>query len=194
MIVDYNPYVIEQKLGNDFLRESAFICKKEKQIVENQHYVLIAENYTKPKKTISKDISYNLNNILNLKIPFELQFLKNVYNKSEYIILLENDWDDNGSPKYNIETWKKALIFLNDYSSMLLNDFNKKIEQPKIYHGPKGSIDILIENSSYSLLINVLDNIDKAIYFGKDNFGNISKGEINIKNTNNALIPIAFNL
>lgn len=195
MIADCNPYVIEQKIGNDFLRDTAFSHKKEKQIIIKQFSFIEEANYIKPNKVSPKYLVYNFKNIFSLKIPVELQFLLNAYIKSEYIILLEEDWDDNGSSKYNIETWQKSLTFVNEYSATLLNDFNKKIEIPKIYHGPKGSIDILFENKNYSLLINILDNdTNRAVYYGRDLDGNISKGEININKINNALIPIAFNL
>lgn len=193
MIADCNPYVIEQKIGNNFLRDNTFSHKKEKNITINHFAFIEEDNYFKSNKASYKDIVYNFKDVLSLKIPVELQFLLDSYIKSEYIILLEDDWDDNDSIKYNIETWKKSLIFINEYSTMLLNDFNKKIEAPKIYHGPRGSIDVLIENNNYSLLINILDGTtNKAVYFGKDKDGNTSKGEININKINNALIPIAF--
>lgn len=196
MIADYHPYVIEQKLGNDFLIDVNYVQKREKQIIENRHFIFIENDVTdfiKVNKAISKEISYNFNDIFSLKIPSELRYLENVYKKSEYIIKLEDDWNDDGASKYDFEVWKKALNFVNDYAITILLDFNKKIETPKIYHGPKGSIDILIENNKYSLLINVIDQSEKAVYFGKDNHGNISKGEINTSKINGALVPIAFN-
>lgn len=196
MIPDYHPYVVEHKLGNDFLRDSNYSQKRERQIIENRHFILLENDmadFIKLKKIYTKDIIYKFNDSFSLKIPFELKYLEKAYQKSEYIINLEDDWDDEGSTKYDFEIWKKALIFVNHYSTSLLLDFNKKIEMPKIYHGPNGSIDILLENENYSLLINYIGKIDKAYYYGNDNFGNITKGEINATKFNSALIPIAFN-
>lgn len=196
MIPDYHPYVVEQKLGNDFLRDSNYGQKRERQIIENRHIVFIENDmadFIKLKKVNPKYIFYNFNDSFSLKIPFDLRYLENAYQKSEYIINLEDDWDDEGSLKYDFEVWKRALTFVNHYSTSLLLDFNKKIELPKIYHGPNGSIDILIENANYSLLINYVGNIEKAYYYGNDNFGNITKGEINVMKVNSALIPIALN-
>lgn len=196
-MVDYQPYIIEQKVGNDFLRDLSFTQKRERQIVENHHFILVEndfEDFIKQKKSsTTKELTYNFDDSFFLKIPFELKYIESAYIKSEYILKLEDDWDDNGSSKYDIKTWKKALVFFNEYSKSLFSNFNKKIENPKIYHGPKGSIDILLENNNYSLLINVLKDQDKAVYFGKDNLGNISKGEINLMKINIALAPIAFN-
>lgn len=196
-MTDYQPYVAEQKLGNDFLKVNDYTLRREKQIVDNVSFVFFENNsadFIKLKKSSgTKNITYNFKDNFSLKIPFELRYLEYIYQKSEYIIYLENDWNDEGAPKYDFEVWKKALNFVNEYATSMLLDFNKKIESPKIYHGPKGSIDILIENYNYSLLINVVADKEKAVYFGKDNYGNISKGEINTSKINGALIPIAFN-
>ncbi|MFN7045740.1 MAG: hypothetical protein ACK4M1_11145 [Flavobacterium sp.] len=196
-MTDYHPYVAEQKHGNDFLKDINYSVRREKLVIENRRFLFIendvADDFIKLRKASAKYVTYNFNEIFSLKIPFELRYLESAYQKAEYIIHLEDDWNDEGALKYNFEVWKKALNFVNEYATTILIDFNKKIESPKIYHGPKGSIDILIENEKYSLLINVIADTEKAIYFGKDGFGNISKGEINISKINGALIPIAFN-
>lgn len=196
-MTDYHPYVAEQKHGNDFLKDINYSVRRERLVIENRRFLFIendvADDFIKLKKATAKYVTYNFNEIFSLKIPFELRYLESTYKKAEYIIHLEDDWNDEGALKYNFEVWKKALNFVNEYATTILIDFNKKIESPKIYHGPKGSIDILIENEKYSLLINVIADNEKAIYFGKDSFGNISKGEINISKINGALIPIAFN-
>lgn len=196
MAPEHKLYIVEHKLRNDFLGGRNFVRRKEKSVTNiHSSYFNNDEDITdlfKLKKPTSKEIVYNYKGIFTLKLPFELKYLESAYSKSEYILNLEDDWDDEGACKYHFEIWKKALEFINTYALTLFVDFNKKIDIPRIYHGPKGSIDILIENSVYSLLINVLSSEDKAIYFGKDINGNISKGEVNLKRMNSALIPIAF--
>lgn len=137
--------------------------------------------------------TYNYGDDLNLIIPIKLSFLKQAFERSEYILALDDDWDDNGSKSYSIDTWSAAVRFIHKFATTIFNDFNKKIVPPKIYHGPNQSIDILIENEKYSLLINLPHNSTKAIYFGRDIDGNNSKGEINIDKINYALNPLAFN-
>lgn len=138
---------------------------------------------------------YNYRDIFILEIPNEIQYLNEALKKSEYILELEQDWDDLDSPKYDIETWKKSIIFLVDYSKILLKDFNKKIAVPKIYHGPKGTIDILWEENEYKLLINIVNNGENAIFYGSNNdHSNNIKGEISLKNFTKTLVPLAFNL
>lgn len=135
--------------------------------------------------------NYNFKDLF-LEIDNELAYLQESFKKSEYIINLEDDWDDEGSPKYNIQTWFSALKFVNEYANILLLNFNKKIVPPKIYHGPGGSIDILFETKNYTLLINILSEGLSAAYFGKDNNNNTIKGTMNLNNINKALIPLAF--
>ena len=72
-MVDYQPYIIEQKVGNDFLRDLSFTQKRERHIVENHHFILVEndfEDFIKQKKTSTiKEITYNFNDSFFLKIP-----------------------------------------------------------------------------------------------------------------------------
>jgi hypothetical protein len=82
-------------------------------------------------------------------LPTELTFLFKIIDKSQYILKLEDDWDDAGSEKYHAQTWVNAMSFLMRYAKALHDDFNIVIKSPKIYHGPKGSIDIIWEPSNF---------------------------------------------
>lgn len=127
-----------------------------------------------------------------LEINTELSYLEKSFIDSEYIIQLEDNWDDEGASKYDLQTWYKSLNFVNNYANTLFLDFNKKIIPPKIYHGPSGSIDILFETENYTLLINILKKGIYAEYFGKDKLNNTTKGTITVDKMNKSLIPLAF--
>lgn len=127
-------------------------------------------------------------------IDSELYYLYDTIKASEYILTLEENWDDEGAPSYNKFVWQKAVDFLLEYSELVLKEYNKKIISPKIYHGPNGTIDILFENSNYTLLINILEDGLHAEYFGQDKRKNTAKGTINLSNINKSLIPLANNL
>lgn len=131
---------------------------------------------------------------LEISLPQNLSFLKTTFKNSEYILSLEEDWDDNNSPAYDIKTWKTSINFVTIYAKSILEHFNKIIVNPKIFHGPNGSIDILFENEKSTLLFNILENSDFTLYFGKDKSGNISKGQIRIDELNYSLLPIFYNL
>lgn len=127
-------------------------------------------------------------------IPSELTFLFKTIDKSQYILQLEKDWDDAGAEKYEEKTWINAVSFLLSYAKKLYDDFNIIINSPKIYHGPKGSIDILWEPSAYRLVINIPKEGDKAMFYA-DNYGDqTTEGNFHLDNFNVLLIPFATQL
>ena len=140
-----------------------------------------------------KELSYFYKGELIGVIPYKLEFLLSVFKESESILELENDWDDNGSLKYEIQTWKATILFIIDYSVTLLNDFNTTIDKPKIYNGPSGSIDILWEYDTYTFLVNIAkDGLNASFY--ADNTINTQRirGEFKLKRFKKTLIPFAI--
>ncbi len=127
-------------------------------------------------------------------LPLELSFLFKTMDKSQYILELEDDWDDAGGEKYEETTWKNAMLFLTRYAKNLFNDFNIIINSPKIYHGPKGSIDILWEPSAYRLVINIPKEGDKAMFYADDYKDQITEGVFHLDGFNVSLIPFAIQL
>ncbi len=127
-------------------------------------------------------------------LPTELTFLFKTMDKSQYILQLEDDWDDAGGEKYEAQTWINAMSFLARYAQHLFNDFNIIINSPKIYHGPKGSIDILWEPSAYRLVINIPKDGNKAMFYADDYKDQITEGVFHLDNFNISLIPFAIQL
>jgi hypothetical protein len=112
--------------------------------------------------------------------------------ESLYILQLEENFDDENSPKYDEKTWIEVIKFLIHYAETLHQDFNIKIDVPKIYHAPKSSIDILWETSTYTLLINVLKNGENAVFYADNNDkSHRARGEFKLKQFNHSLIPLA---
>jgi hypothetical protein len=128
------------------------------------------------------------------ELPSELDFLFKTMDKSQYILQLEDDWDDAGGEKYEDQTWVNAMSFLARYAQNLFNDFNIIINSPKIYHGPKGSIDILWEPSAYRLVINIPKDSNKAMFYADDYKDQITEGVFHLDNFNVSLIPFAIQL
>lgn len=142
---------------------------------------------------VKKEFSYLYKGELIGVLPHQLNFLISVFEESESILKLENDWDDNDSPKYEIQTWKAAIRFLIDYSVTLLNDFNTTIDKPKIYNGPNGTIDILWEYDTYTFLVNIAkDGLNASFY--ADNTINTQRirGEFKLDSFKKTLIPFAI--
>ena len=127
-------------------------------------------------------------------LPSELAFLFKTIDKSQYILQLEDDWDDAGGEKYEEKTWIKAMSFLMHYAKILFDDFNIIINSPKIYHGPKGSIDIIWEPSAYRLVINIPKEEHKALFYADNYKDQMTEGSFNLANFNVSLIPFAIQL
>ena len=105
---------------------------------------------------------------------------------SRYILDLEDDWDEEGSPRFQKTTWKRAT----DFVLQVVSSFRRQpggfwVEPPRILPGPKGSIDIHWKTSKRELLINVPEDTgEPADYYGSGGLTDIIKGklEISVKN------------
>jgi hypothetical protein len=127
-------------------------------------------------------------------LPSELTFLFKTMDKSQYILELKDDWDDAGGEKYDAQTWINAMSFLARYAQNLFNDFNIIINSPKIYHGPRGSIDILWEPSAYRLVINIPKEGNKAMFYADNYKDQTTEGVFLLDSFNVSLIPFAIKL
>jgi len=84
---------------------------------------------------------------------------------SFYILDLEDDFDDEGSLKYEYEIFRKAITFLVELNREVNSIHDLAIYAPEIYHGPSGSIDLNWEENGLRCLINI--NIEGYSYYGK---------------------------
>ena len=116
-----------------------------------------------------------------ITLPIELIELRAQILKSEYILNLKPDYDDQGSIPPTHETWKKAITFVVDYSKSIYENNNLVISPPVISAGPNSSIDVRWSNLSYSVLVNIPEGANSlATYFGDDSKGgNIAEGNLN---------------
>ena len=125
-------------------------------------------------------------------LPEKLAYLFPTIEKSKSILLLEDDWDDEGSEGYDKVAWEAAAKFLMDYAQLLFQDFNVEIDTPKIHPGPKGSIDIIWEVKQYRLVVNINKNGEDALFYA-DNYKNqTTEGAFKLTQFNHFLFPIAI--
>lgn len=110
-------------------------------------------------------------------IPAYIPELKDEILHSEYILDLEYDFDDQESPKYEIDTWRKSIKFLIDYLSWVVERYSTSPKIPKIYNGPKGSIDILWEDSRSRMLINIDAEGKLAQFYADKNNSQSTEGQ-----------------
>ncbi len=152
------------------------------------------QNHSKGLK-VEKSRHYLFSGVAIGNIPDNLSYLIPAIEKSTSILLLEADWDDAGAAKYAEQTWVAAIKFLLDYANTLHRDFNIDIDVPKIYHGPRGSIDLLWEMPTYIFLINVKENGEDAVFYA-DNQAKSQRvrGDFKLDNYTTTLIPFATQL
>ncbi len=159
-------------------------------ILEKDYILFSTSNFKK-----STLVKYYYKDTYIGDLLYELSYLIENIRKSESILLLEDNFDDNGGEKYTFETWSASIKFLLDYANTLYSDYNIKIEKPKIYNGPNGSIDLLWENKLYTLLINVHKNAQDASFYAESNLDTLNiRGEFKLKSYIKALIPFAIKL
>lgn len=103
---------------------------------------------------VEPKLHFELTKDISLAIPARLESLMAELEHSKYILDFRENWDDEGSKPYNPETLKAAIVFLCRYLISTLDRCGSLL-LPKIYHGPEGSIDLLWDSESFSLLINI---------------------------------------
>ena len=130
-----------------------------------------------------ENLVVNLDEEIILEIPPKFDELFKSIEKSKYILELEDDWDDEGSPAYDKTTWIRAIEFIYNYTKKIYDELGILIDSPKISQGPEGSIDILWKKESYRLLINIPQDPKKpASYYGDDYNDEHDKGAHNTNN------------
>jgi len=149
---------------------------------------LLAENEAQLSK-YEKLENVFAGNIYVGKLPKALSFLASSISKSRFILSLLDNWDDEGSKKYAEATLFASCKFIIDFANNIYKNFSLQIDIPRIFPGPKGSIDIIWEFEKYRLVINVDANGEDATFYG-DSQDQISEGQFKLANFYSHLLPI----
>jgi len=113
--------------------------------------------------------------------------------KSKYILNLQDNWDDEGSKRYKLSTWKRMAKFFANCNERAFN-FQSSLDSPIISHSINGSIDVFWKDKNYKLLVNIPEDLnEKATFYGRGNKGNEIRGEFNPENHNNGLVMFLLN-
>jgi len=91
--------------------------------------------------------------------------------ESHVIYKQQDDWDGEGSLGHSESTWWRAVNFLIRHAIAIWQGHGRRIEAPKIWPGPEGSIDLHWESMASELLINVPASSDEPISFYGDDRG-----------------------
>ena len=115
-----------------------------------------------------------------------LDELSRALHAARKLLILEDNWDGEGSPGYLKATLDRAAIFLNRHMRWVWEKYAVWLQAPQILPGPDGSIDIHWETANFELLVNMpADPSAPATFYG-DNYG---KGSIK-----GSFDPSSFNM
>jgi hypothetical protein len=123
------------------------------------------------------------------QLPRKKEEIENLINSARWILSLEDDWDDEGSQGYTMDTWLRAINFLKKQLEVLKDDFCcHPTPLPQIAPANKGSIDLSWELTDRQLLVNIPSDPSRlATYFGENDIGETTSGRLNIDRQNFAL-------
>lgn len=109
--------------------------------------------------------------------------LESAIDKSRFILTLNDDYDGEGSPGYERQTWERAVALLRRTASEI-----PLVDMPTIGPGPDGSIDLYWKTDSYTLLLNIRPGSKDISYYGKNDDGLNLEGDARTELIGAALI------
>ncbi len=104
----------------------------------------------------------------HFSLPISLNHIAKSIINSQAIMLLENDWDDDGADATNLNTYLKAVSFVVSYSKFIFESLKVVIDYPDIDILRDGSVSVFWETHKATFLIIFKKNDNRYSYF----FGN----------------------
>lgn len=97
---------------------------------------------------------------------------------SKDILDLKDNFDGDGSPAYDEQTWQRATDLIRTLAARSMRT-GQSIAAPEINCGPSGSIDLHWEQEEFELLVNIPTSADvHATFYGDDYGADFVKGTI----------------
>nr|WP_199000929.1 hypothetical protein [Flavobacterium sp. ASV13] len=146
-----------------------------------QHSLFRTENFAMLPYGVASSLIYK-GDIEDVLIDKEIE-------KSRYIYGLEDDWDENNSPGYTYDNWLMAVRFVLSFKEWIRENLSKRIQAPKIYHGPQGSIDILWEETEVKIYYNIDGANNKGSFYSHYGETQKSGGEFELNEFDFNLLP-----
>jgi hypothetical protein len=167
---------------------------------ENEFYQAIGKSLTdfkvKPSTPVPNDYKIRVDDELICRLPVQLYEIKKSIDEAYFMLNLEEDWDDEGGMPVDKFTFVRAIKFLINYSTFLMENYRIFLTPPQLHPGPKGSVDISWRTQKYRMLINIpSDPAKQAGYYGDDkNDGDSIKGKIPVEGVKESLASWLKNL
>jgi len=101
--------------------------------------------------------------------------------ESTSILELPDNWDDEGSSRYELAVWEKATNFLKRVAVAHREKFGVWVPAPAILAGPEGGIDLNWETEKRRLLVHIPAGEEKPVdFYGDNRAGQVVKGQLPI--------------
>jgi hypothetical protein len=133
-----------------------------------------------------------INDDISLKIPITNKELESVLLEGTYILELKDDWDDEGSVGYTLESWKAGAYFIINFNKWIKGIFSGSLHLPKMHHGPKGTIDIAWHEDNFRLFVNIDFDNNKGTFYSDTPKKQFSEGEFVLNDFKFHFLPIPF--
>jgi hypothetical protein len=128
----------------------------------------------------------------NPLLPSSLSHIEKAIEYANYIPKLEDDWDGEGAIGIPAQIFTRAKNFIQDYSKSLFEKSSIVLVAPIISPLSDGSIDVLWQTKSNSLLVNVKNSeMDICYYYGVFDIQNL-KHDFNGKISTTPIVPFFF--
>ena len=105
------------------------------------------------------------------------------------LLILKDDWDEEGGLAYSTKALERAISFLTVHSAKGYALRLSYPPVPKIGPGPDGSVDLHWKRKTWELLVNIPANdSEMAVFYGDDYGAAKIKGSFNPKTVNLGII------
>jgi hypothetical protein len=111
---------------------------------------------------------------------------------SRWMLRLEQDWDEEGSPPIDESTWRVAADFLRRQADSHWRRHSKIIPVPHITPGADGSIDIHWKTKQFELLVNIPSGPEFGAGFYGDNYGALKIKGVLDPTSESAYLPLDY--
>lgn len=114
-------------------------------------------------------------------VVVNMEILKAI-NEAKNLLLLNENWDEDGALAISKNIWNNAISFLKNYSEYMLSDKKLSIKAPQINPCRDGSIDLSWRTSKARMLINFKNDGNNLAHYYGDHYENVNsiKGYVKI--------------
>ena len=134
----------------------------------------------------SEKANLSVDNGLQLPSNLEMEF-----KRSEDILKMHVDCEDEESPLYQREVLSRSIAFVKNHARWLAKECRQEMDTPEILPGPDGSIDVHWRQSSYELLVNIpTDMHNRATYYGDNYRSSVIKGTFDPTTINKGFLQL----